>query len=178
MPRSFRITSRDCAQATTAWWSVHRAGRTQPNSKARSPSACQTFTSDRTRLGATELPVQMQSCVAPWIGRPLPSWPGRSRDNDVPMHSRGDSHWHRRRAFRRPGRFRLASPLDADGTGLRDHDGGRDGLGSWLGTGAEHRRVTHQAPVHRSATPRYGHRDTGPGGFCFPLQGPFPLAEG
>src|SRR5208337_5344609 len=77
-----------------------------------------------------------------------------------------------------PGRFRLASPPDADGTGLRDHDGGRDGLGSWLGAGAEHRRVTHQAPVHRSATPRYGHRVAGPGGFCLPLFGPFLLAEG
>src|SRR5208337_2428463 len=53
-----------------------------------------------------------------------------------------------------------------------------DGLGSWLGAGAEHRRVTHQAPVHRSATSRYGHRAAGPGGFCLPLHGPFPLAEG
>src|SRR5271157_5993047 len=150
----------------------------QPNSKARSPPACQTFTSDRTRLGAIQVPVQMQFRVAPWIGRPLPSWPGRSRDHDVPKHSRGDSHWHRRRGFRRPGRFRLASPRDADGTGLRDDDGGGDGLGSWLGAGAEHRRVTHQAAVHRSATPRYSHRNAGPDGFRLPLHGFLPLAEG
>ena len=41
-----------------------------------------------------------------------------------------------------------------------------------------HRRATHQAPLHRPAAPRYGHRDTGTAGFCPPLHGPFPLAEG
>src|SRR5271165_6661047 len=62
-----------------------RIGRMQPNSKAR-PPACQTHTSKRLRSGATLIPVQMQSRVAPWIGRPLESWPDRCRDHDVPEH--------------------------------------------------------------------------------------------